>query len=514
MDYKKHLKTPFWTSVISTVFFGIIIHLFGITNVLHNYDDISTLPTGYGTGLPSGRWFLMIMGDFARDAKINFNLPYVNGLLFIVFIAFSAGILTLIFKFNHRKSAVLTGLLLVSFPTVTSIMIFRFTAGYYGVALLLSVLAVWVIEKYKYGFFISVFCIAMAVGTYQAYLPLIIALFVLLLLKKTLEEDTTFSKILLKGLYYCATLIAGFLLYYGILQICLHVKNIELLDYKGISEMGALSIREIPSLIRQAYSDFLCLPFHDYCDIAKTGLLRAVYLISGVVSIVMIAVILIEKKKKIDSIIMTVLLCVLFPIAVNFITIMCPNSNIYVLMVISFVTVLFVPIILLEVIESVDALANKQKLFKATQKFAAVILLTAIVSYSYLANFNYTSMYYVNRQAENYLNAMVTQIRMTDDFDASMEWAFIGEDIEDPLFENPWKNSLNYKPNSNNIHLINAYSRKSWIKQYFGYNMPLAEEKTVEKLKNNETVKKMPCWPNDGSIAVVDGVVVIKLQNE
>lgn len=292
------------------------------------------------------------------------------------------------------------------------------------------------------------------------------------------------------------------------------MKNIELLDYKGISEMGALSIREIPSLIRQAYSDFLCLPFHDYCDIAKTGLLRAVYLISGVVSIAMIAVILIEKKKKIDSIIMTVLLCVLFPIAVNFITIMCPNSNIYVLMVISFVTVLFVPIILLEVTESVDALANKQKLFKTTQKFAAFILLTAIVSYSYLANFNYTSMYYVNRQTENYLNAMVTQIRMTDDFDASMEWAFIGEDIENPLFENSWKNSLNYKPNSNDIHLINAYSRKSWIKQYFGYNMPLAEEKTVEKLKNNETVKKMPCWPNDGSIAVVDGVVVIKLQNE
>lgn len=514
MNYKKCLKTPFWTSVISTLAFGIIIHLFGITNVLHNYDDISTLPEGYGTGLPSGRWFLMMMGDLANKANIDFNLPYVNGFVFILLIAFSTGVLTLIFDFEHRKSGCLIGLLLVSFPTVTSIMFFRFTAGYYGVAMLLSVIAVWVIEKYRYGFLISVFCIAMALGIYQAYLPLIIAIFVLLLLKKTLQEDTTFGKILINGLYYCANIIIGFLIYYGVLQICLHIKNVKLLDYKGISEMGSLSLKEIPSLIMQAYSDFLRLPFCDYCDIAKTGLLRAVYFISGIVSAIMILIILIKKKKKFTTVIMTALLCALFPLAVNFIVVMCPNSKIYVLMTISFVTVLFVPIVLLEIIESVNILDDKQKSFKAVQKFTAIVLLTAVVSYSYLANINYTSMYYVNRETENYLNSMITQIRMTDNFNTSMEWAFIGEDIEDPLFKNPWANSMNYKPNSYEIPLINAYSRKNWIKQYFGYDMPLADDEVVNELKNNEIVKNMPCWPNDGSVAVVDDVVVIKLQNE
>ena len=39
---------------------GIIIHLFGLVNVLQNYDNIIVQPIGHGISLFSGRWFLFI----------------------------------------------------------------------------------------------------------------------------------------------------------------------------------------------------------------------------------------------------------------------------------------------------------------------------------------------------------------------------------------------------------------------------------------------------------------------
>lgn len=56
----------------------------GLVNVLHNYDDIAQQPRGYGTGVTSGRWLLSIMGDFCDAIGGNFNLPTVNGLLFLL----------------------------------------------------------------------------------------------------------------------------------------------------------------------------------------------------------------------------------------------------------------------------------------------------------------------------------------------------------------------------------------------------------------------------------------------
>ena len=120
---------------------GLLVHLFGLVNVLHNYDDIAQQPRGYGTGVTSGRWLLSIMGDFCDAIGGNFNLPTVNGLLFLLLIAVSAGLLVSVFRIRNRASAALMGVLFAVFPSAFSTLAFRYTAVYYGVAILLSVSA-------------------------------------------------------------------------------------------------------------------------------------------------------------------------------------------------------------------------------------------------------------------------------------------------------------------------------------------------------------------------------------
>lgn len=48
---EKRFKYTFLTSMLV----GLAAHLFALTNVLQNYDNISQTPTGVGTGITSGR---------------------------------------------------------------------------------------------------------------------------------------------------------------------------------------------------------------------------------------------------------------------------------------------------------------------------------------------------------------------------------------------------------------------------------------------------------------------------
>ena len=183
---------------------------------------------------------------------------------------------------------------------------------------------------------------------------------------------------------------------------------------------------------------------------------------------------------------------------------MCPDSRIYTLMVYSFVFVLAAPLVILETVDS----GSIRKIFSKT---ATVILLAAILSNSYLANVNYTALYFGNRQAENFFSSLVTQVRMTEGFDSDLKWAFLGR-ANDPLLTNPWDNVLLYEGNTSIYKLVTDYSWSAWIKHYVGYTVPSAEAKTIEALQSSPEVQAMPCWPDEGSIRVIGDNVVIKFQ--
>ena len=203
-----------------------------------------------------------------------------------------------------------------------------------------------------------------------------------------------------------------------------------------------------------------------------------------------------------------ILMCCLIPVAVNFIVIMCPESWIYTLMIYSFVLLPCIPMILLERIEDAAGRISLSRIFK---KSVAGVMALIICCYAYQTNVNYTALYYTNRQVENYLNSMVVQVRMTDGFTPDLQWAFVGE-IEDPLLNSYWQYEMSYGGIEAQQWMLQRYSWPDWIRNYYGYDIQLAEESLVRELGASVEVAGMPCWPAYGSIRVLDGVVVIKCQ--
>jgi len=500
-------KQPSGIAAVSAMVSGLLIHMFGLITILHNYDDVITHPQGYGTGITSGRWFLTFLGEIVEGLSFGYNLSWVNGLLFIAVIAVSAGFLVSALGLRSRKMAALWGMLLVCFPTVPATLMFNYTAVYYGVALFLAVFAVWILPKYPLGFVAAILCIACSLGIYQAYVPVTITLFVMLLLKKLLDEDGEILQIIKTGVYYCVILAAGLLVYYAMVKITVSASGGALNSYQGISEMGQMSLKELLRSILRSVKGYYRIPFFGNYDLAQIPLLRLGYGFAYILIFVLIWAVLLMKKKGIWHILAAGTLWLVFPVAVNFIEVMTPNGSVYTIMVYAFVLAFCLPSLLAE------WMPEKGKTLRRVADMVVTSVLVLIITlYGYWANVNYTAAYYANRQAENYMNSLFVQVRMTEGFDTQKEWAFLGN-IQDPLFYSWWDSVPIYAGNASRMSLLNGYSNLAWPVCYLGYAPPLATEETIAALRENPQVQAMPCWPDQGSIAVIGDQVVIKFQN-
>ena len=507
----KHIdwKKPEYFSVIVAFLTGLAVHMFGLVNVLHNHDDISMQPSGYGTGISSGRWVLTVLGDFLKKNFGNYNLHWLNGVIFLAFIAVTVGIFVAIFEIKSRKAAAVVAMLFVSFPTATSTILFRFTAGYYGFAIFLAVLAAWcaVKSKYLHGLPFAALCLAVSLGIYQSQIPLTISIFVLVLLQQSLKDDADVRQIVRRGIYYCVTLVCGLLLYYLFLKICLHYYNTALSSYQNIDSMGQLSAKELLDLVVKAYKSFFLLPTEGYASLASIQAIKFCYQLIGICSVILLGFNLVVRRK---NIILTAASCVLYlllPLAINFIVVMCPSSWIYTLMVYSFVLIPCTPLVLFDTLpqlEDIGAIAKNVLRYITAAGLALLIFCNA-----YMTNVNYSALYYANRQTENTVTSLVTQIRATEGFDTGKKLAFIGK-INDPLLVSSWQYVPMFGGNMNSKTLLSAYSWDCWISHYLGYSFNRASTEEITAVKTTPEYQQMPCWPNEGSIRVIDSLVVVK----
>lgn len=499
-------REPRWTAGMAAVCCGVTTHMFGLVTMLHNNDDIGQMPYGYGTGLTSGRWFLTILGDTAQALGFGYNLNWVNGILFLLLIGLAAVLTVDILQLHTRWFAGLTGALFAVFPSVTATMFFRYTVVYYGISLVLSLTAVWLTERYRFGGIPAVLCLALSMGIYQAYVPFAITLFVLLLLRMILREEGDFSAVVRRGLYDCLILAAGVAVYFVLLKVCLAAYGTELSDYNGVNNMGKLSLAELPKILKETVYGFCMLPLKSYCGLAGMKLIRIAYILLALMAGGALAWILLRRVKKPLMIMLGLMLCAVLPVAINFIKIMCPDGFIYTLMVYPFVLIGCIPMVILEAMDE----SCRAKLL--VQKSLVAVLAVLALCYAYETNISYSTQYYASRQTENYLNSMIAQVRMTEGFDTDKKWAFIGQ-IEDPLLRSSWDYECRFGGNEPAFLLLNRETRWYWFQVYCGYSIPMAEEARVTELCQKVEVQQMPCWPNYGSVKVIGDYVVIKFQD-
>ena len=146
---RKEWKVAFFTCFV----LGLLIHMPVLLSDIPNHDGLDSMYFDQNM-ITSGRWFLTVACGFSS----YYTLPWLIGILGLVFLGCAAA------------AVMLVSGLLVSFPALASTFAYVYTLDGYMLALLLAVLAVLFVKRWKRGFVPGALCLAFSMGIYQGYL--------------------------------------------------------------------------------------------------------------------------------------------------------------------------------------------------------------------------------------------------------------------------------------------------------------------------------------------------------
>ena len=184
------------------------------------------------------------------------------------------------------------------------------------------------------------------------------------------------------------------------------------------------------------------------------------------------------------------------------------KTVIHTLMIYPYVFGLIYPIVLLKK-ENL-----KGKFWKGISVFYCTVAILLSIYYIRLDNIAYLKANYQQETATAYYTEVISQIKSTEKYNSNLPVLFYGAagsmDDSIPIL---WRfDDIQLQGYSNNMHdFISYYAGKEFLELHCGYTYQEPENR--EAIIASENFQKMPCYPCDGSIKIIDGVVVVKWSN-
>ena len=554
--------------LFSALVFGLSAHAAGMFGGISYHDDV-VCTYDVGTTHIVGRFTLALLGKITRlpFGGSNYSLPWFNGLVSLLFIGLSAWVIARALQIeNHFLQILLAGILVV-FPVVTGTFAYWFTVPYYMLALFLSCISAVLLARGSLKSVLTgILLAALMTGIYQAYLPVMLTLEILILLQKERTGEGSFRSWLgpLLGS------VCGLSLYLVLMKLSLALTGKELYAYRGVDTLGAGNFG-YPERIAMAYRMF----FNQDSFLAYRGSddyqlfmwsMKPVYCVLIALLLGMNVLLLFRSffsplpaagtaagsgtaaKRPVifkrSGLLRTCILLLLFPLTVNFIFVM-TDYDVYDLMlygeVMIFVMLLWLVQQFLEIAplrrrlldfpgflsnscrslsDSADAeaLRRSRSVFHAgTVRRLLPEMLRAIscflVLYSVLFYVRYDNLCYykagrMQEAAISYDNVLITRIQTLEGYDPSLPVCFLNEFEKDTSFlaADEELSRVRITP-YDGTEIINDYSWVSFMKVHCGYSPRVIED--YGQYDSYVADTQMPRYPSEGSIQIIDGVIVV-----
>ncbi len=498
--WKKNCK-PIWkTAFFAAVIIGLMVHMPILVRDIPNHDGLDSMYFDQNM-ITSGRWFLSVACGFSS----YFTLPWLIGLLGLVFLGITAALLTEFLEIDNKGTAVLVSGLLVTFPALVSTFAYVYTLDGYMLALLLAVLAPLLTKKYKKGFIAGGIVLAFSMGIYQIYLSfaMLLSIYGIVMLFLTDGEWKEKAKGLLRYLYMG---IIGVSLYYVLLQILLKIQGKELASYQGINEMGSVAGAGLFGTIKSIYGDFITFTLRSGILFKNVFSIAAVVLLLALVVCVLVK--LVKEKKLYKSLWFygtLALLTVGLPIATNVILVISPQVNYHLLMRYQWVLYLILLI----------AFADKFGRSNAGRWVLAGTAFVMLFNYAVMDNIAYSNLQKKYEKTYALCLRLSDRIEQTEDYYQGMPIAMIGVvgDENYPVTDITDKVTGSMIGIGGDYLLYTGTNYQAFFKHYLGITINLVSGEEMLRIYDSAEYQAMGSFPAEDSVKVVDGVLYIKLEN-
>ena len=493
--------------LLSTLLFGVLAHGMALTTQFAMADGAHYLfSVGAATG--SGRWFLGLLGAVVRGifGSPNFSLPLWSGLITFVFAGLCACTLASWLGLQKTSSQVLVSGLVTVFPVMSGLFFYNFTAPYYRFGLWLVLLGgkEMCLHRGIKPFWVSVILVCLGLGIYQAFLPLFLSLLLIYFLKGLLDrEQWAFSALLKEILWYCLGCIVIAAVYLASVKLSTSLLHDSLTDYKGISTMGSATLPKYLQRVKLAiYLFFFPEKADRYAFLLPYRLLDCYRLALLGIGIWGLWLVLRFARQFPLKAVAALLALACFPLAVNFIYVVCAQEDVYNLMLFG----LLAPFLLVLCISEWLPRPNLQK---AAAALLAVFCLFCVRT----DNATYARGQLIQQRSISYFTSMAAAIKSTPGYTASTPVALVGDTFHamDPTFRSiEGYSAISMAPLPYDASPFSiGYSWQDFLTLWCGFTPPYVDGSNYENLPE---VQAMPCYPDKGSIALVNGAVVVKLR--
>lgn len=499
---------------------GLLCHGYMFFNKLPNFDEMGSINGYLGIATPSGRWAL----PFAGILNGPFSSPAINGFLCALFLIASTFIISDTLQIKSKLSTLCMGCVLISFPTITSSLTFMFTSFAYMLSLFLEVLAVWLavsdialFPKFQAAnpkafqclkFLISACLMATGLGIYQAYYQVACTVILIYGMQSLLSDDLRL--VWKKALKLFCLLIVSMGIYLIMAKVGCFFSGKEMSVTYGAGSVPEL-LANLPHALTRCYRDFASVFYSDFRGISHNLVVRLLITVSFLIGICLYEALLLKRHK---NLLLGNILLLLFPIALEVIGFTMVSRGMDTLTVYSYALILVFPFAMLSLCD-----------FKVNTRilnflYSCVMISSLLLTWQYaiLANNVYTTMDLAKLEASSYYTTMVTQIKSLDHYSTELPLCLLGTNSED---ETLYDLSAYYKGDVRGQmtcnRYINMYSRHYFLSVFLGYDpqvinwqdfIPAADQQTCL------TLQEMPCYPEAGSIAIINDTVIVKLSND
>jgi hypothetical protein len=492
---------------------------------------------------------------------LNTINPVLNTILAIAVNAISAVLIIRFLNINNIILQVTAAVTLILSNHVLSGLSYYYCYVYYAFASLFMVIAVILLQgkKGRHPVIIliralaALILICISLATYQAYISVYVTLVAIWFLNQMLiyitndtadnipeariseanKSEDHIKDTIITTLIYIAELIAATLVYLISNKILININNITMDSGRGFDTIGQLNIKTVITGITSIYTGFIDSYFGtgmlDNDAIGIIGnvsnqaiislkFMNAILLIMIIIGLISLIITSTCKPllRNIFSILL-ILTIAMYPVFTMLIVLVAPGCDIYdttgvmMLPCMSYIWLVWAVVM--------DNAIKKYSYNIQRMLISVIALLSVLIVYTDISYADDTQSYMLaNMERISAVGDMLSQdidkyVEKNSDLQVcvlgTIEYGNYPDDNEDIRARMHWTTAY-YRTVWENVSAQQSIWKK-YMKDYYGIKYEAVDTNAAQTIYDSEEFGQMPCYPEKGSVAEVDGIMVVKL---
>lgn len=501
---------------ISTFLLGFAAHAFRYFNLSFSHDSVSVFQNDALWQVSLGRFlqpvYLLLRGQLSA--------PFLIGLFSLVWLALAICLVAALLEIKSPAAIVLIcGMLSTNIVLSAANATYILWSDIYMLALLFSVLSVYLLKRYKLGFLPGALSVLIVLALYQSYFEVAVSLSLILLIKDCFDRLST-KEIFIRGIKAFSMLLIGLALYFGCLKVVLALTGVDLsASYNGIAGIGDYSETSILRLLGKTYTFYGKYVFSPttFHPVLAVVINIVIFALSGMEFVI----ISVRRKLQKHNILFLIAFIALLPLGMNIVYFI-SNGLKHTLMAFSFFFVYVLALLTLEYSdENISVVNTQSKSSKlCLRRNWARIIMTLGIGILILNNIIYANHLYLKKELEyqatlSTLTRVVDRMEQTEGYVVNKTPIIIVGLLSDselaadrPGFEYLWAAGMGVESNTS-VTYLSTYS--TFFSNILGYPVNLIlDTDTINEYTDLQEVKSMPVFPGPGSCIMINGVLVVK----